>query len=102
MDEATKEQMNKDLERWVKETHTDAVKTPKAKHIDPREPRGMCSICGDHEAKFICLKCNNQVCPSCYFKIIGICKNCIPKDTAKKWEGTQPDWEKVLGVQWVD
>jgi hypothetical protein len=41
------------------------------------------------------------VCSSCYFKIIGVCKECVPKDIAEKWEGKQPDWEKELGVEWV-
>lgn len=102
MGKKTSEQMNKDLEKWVHETKQKPTKKTKAKRIDPREPRGLCSICMEHEAKFICLKCNNQVCPSCYFQMIGMCKNCIQKDTAEKWKGEQPDWEKVLGIQWVD
>lgn len=92
--------MNKELQQWIKEMKKTLPK--QKKKVSSKKPEGLCSICGEHKAQFTCLKCQRFVCPSCYFSIIGICKKCIPKETAEKWEGTQPDWEKILGVKWVD
>ena len=49
-----------------------------------------------------CIKCNKAVCKSCHFKIIGVCKKCIPPEIAGKWDGSKKDWEEELGVEWVD
>jgi hypothetical protein len=97
----SEESMNKELEEWIEEkkpTIHIGKETENSKEIKKKK---NCSICGDHKAKFVCLKCGRSVCPSCYFKIIGICKKCVPKDTTEKWEGKHPDWEKELGVEWV-
>jgi len=67
-----------------------------------RKPTGLCSICGQHKAQIYCLKCGRPVCSSCSFAIIGICKKCVSKETVERWEGKVPNWEKVLGVEWVD
>lgn len=96
--------MNEELRKWVEEAKND-VNIPVEKQESPetsQKPSGKCNVCGEKNAKFICLKCKKSVCSSCYFKIIGVCKKCIPKDIVEKWEAKQPDWEKVLGVEWVD
>ena len=101
MGETTTESMNKELQDWIKETRE--IPTEEKRPTDTkRVPEGKCRICGKKDAKFICLKCDQSVCSDCYFKIIGICKHCIPESIVEKWNGRDPDWEKILGVQWLD
>ena len=94
--------MNEELQNWLRESKKKIKATKDKKATSKRKPSGMCQICGEKTATTVCLKCGRSVCSSCYFKIIGVCKKCVPKDTAEKWEGKQPDWEKTLGVEWVD
>ena len=94
--------MNKELQKWLKETKTSQKKKDLKTKKSSKKPSGKCELCGERDAKVVCLKCGKSVCTSCYFKVIGVCKKCVPKDTAEKWEGKNPDWEKVLGVEWVD
>ena len=93
--------MNEELRKWLKESK-DAIKISKEKKGKSKKPSGKCQVCGEKTATAVCLKCDRSVCKSCYFKIIGICKKCVPKDIAGKWDGSHPDWEKQLGVEWVD
>ena len=101
MGENTTESMNKELQDWIKETREIPV-DENQNGSNNYEPEGKCRICKQKDAKFICLKCNQSVCSDCYFKIIGVCKQCIPESIVEKWKGKNPDWEKILGVQWVD
>ena len=94
--------MNKDLLRWMKESEDEVKKLKDKKKKSNKKPSGKCEICGEKIATSVCLKCEKSVCKSCYFKIIGVCKKCIPKDVSTKWDGSRPDWEKELGVEWVD
>jgi hypothetical protein len=93
--------MNKELRKWIKESK-EKIKVNKSKEIEHKKISGNCQVCGRNEAEAICLKCKRMVCKSCYFKIMGVCKKCIPKDIAGKWDGSVPDWEKKLGVDWVE
>ncbi len=97
----TKQTMNKEMREWLKETKKQYKDAPKKESHKENKPKGFCAICGNHKAEAICLKCNRSICSTCYFKIIGVCKECVPKDIAERWEGKQPDWEKELGVEWV-
>ena len=94
------ESMNEELRKWLEESknHISVTKRKNKK----KKPSGKCQICGEKKADFICIKCEKPICKSCYFKIIGVCKKCVPPEIAGKWEGSQPDWEKELGVEWVD
>ena len=95
--------MNKELLEWLKESK-DKIKDKKKKKSrenSDKQPKGNCIICGKNKAKFVCLKCNNSVCPSCYFNIIGVCKICVPKEYVDIWEKKNPDWKKVLEVDWI-
>ena len=94
------ESMNKDLLRWLEKSES-GLKEKKDKKRN-KIPSGNCEICGQKTATSVCLKCDKSVCKSCYFKIIGICKKCVSKDISSKWDGSRPDWEKELGVEWVD
>ena len=102
MGETTNESsMNQELQDWIKETRQPPIED-KSPSESERKPEGKCWICKQKDAKFICLKCDQSVCSDCYFKIIGICKQCIPESIVEKWKGKNPDWEKILGVKWVD
>jgi hypothetical protein len=50
----------------------------------------------------VCIKCGKSVCNSCYFNLVGLCEKCLSKETVDEWKNKKPDWEKVLGVDWVD
>jgi len=96
-----KESMNKELLEWIKESKAHQKLAEKKQEKPPTKPTGYCSICGDKKAEAICIKCNRNVCSTCYFQIISVCKECVPKEISEKWEGKRPDWEKELGVEWV-
>ena len=102
MNKATSSSMNEELKEWLDETKEGIKRFKGKKQSSKKKPSGKCQICGEKDAKAVCLKCGKAVCGSCYFKIIGICKNCVPKETAAKWDGKQPNWEELLGVDWVD
>jgi hypothetical protein len=99
MSNKSKASMNKELQDWVQQSQ-DKIKKVKGEK-KKLKPHGMCQICGERKARFVCIKCGRSVCSSCYFKIIGVCKKCIPPEVAGKWDGSHPDWEKELGVEWV-
>ncbi|MEF8848840.1 MAG: hypothetical protein V5A68_06875 [Candidatus Thermoplasmatota archaeon] len=101
MGEKSTDSMNEELKKWLKENPKTDLKKDIKKHQE-KKPWGKCQICGEKKAKHVCIKCGKSVCKTCYFKIIGVCKECVPKETAAKWEGKQPDWEQILGVEWVD
>lgn len=94
--------MNEELQNWIIETKNDIKKSKSIKVKSSKKPKGKCEICGEKKAKSVCLKCERYVCGSCYFKLISICKKCVPKETTAKWEGKVPNWEEILGVEWVD
>ncbi len=93
--------MNKELQQWAFEKRKEIKKANKKIKKTKKASLGKCQICGERDSKFICLKCNRSICPLCHFKIIGICKKCIPSDIAKKWDGKNPDWEKILDLKWI-
>jgi hypothetical protein len=101
MSETNKIQMNKELQEWIEESKK-SIQINKKNNKKLKKPTGICQICGEKKSESICLKCNKSICSSCFFKLIGVCKKCVPTDIAEKWEGKQPDWEKILGVEWVD
>ena len=96
-----KSSMNKDLEEWLLQNKKE-IKKEKDKKKQSSKPKGMCQICGKKTAVAICAKCGKSVCKSCYFKLIGVCKKCVPKEIASRWDGSNPEWEKKLGVEWVE
>ncbi len=61
-----------------------------------------CEICGINDAKFVCMKCKKKVCSSCYFNILGLCRNCVSKDVAEAWKGKKKNLKDVLGIEWID
>lgn len=97
---SNKVSMNEELQRWMEETKNE-IKASGSGTKKRKKPSGKCQICGEKTAEAVCLKCDKSVCKSCYFKMIGVCKKCIPPEIAGKWDGSRPDWEKELGVEWV-
>jgi hypothetical protein len=95
--------MNKELLDWLHQQRQDIQSLmQQSSEKTEQQPHDNCEICGEKKAKLVCLKCGRSVCTSCSFKILRICKKCVPKDIAERWDGTNPDWEKILGVEWVD
>jgi hypothetical protein len=96
-----KVKMNKELKKWIQESKKE-IENKKLIEKDIKKPEGRCQICGEKKAMTVCLKCGRSICKSCYFKIVGICKKCIPSHISNKWNGSKPDWEKQLGIEWID
>jgi hypothetical protein len=94
--------MNEALKHWVPaEEQKDISKTVQERLKDKR-PKGKCDICRVRPAKSVCIKCGNSVCSSCYFTMVGLCQNCLSKETIEKWKNKKTDWKQILGVDWVD
>ena len=97
--------MNEELKQWLKEAKQNKILSKKIKKnlkIFQKKPLGKCYICGEKEAKAICIKCGKPVCTEDYFHLVGLCKKCLSKEIGDKWKGIKPDWEKILGVEWID
>jgi hypothetical protein len=97
--------MNKELQEWINEAKDDVkklIEKEENNNATDSKPKGICKICGKNQAKFVCLKCQGPVCPSCYFNIIGVCKTCVPREYVEKWEKKNPNWRKILEIEWVD
>lgn len=101
-----KSSMNDELQQWISESQKEgAVPLPLEKKINEpvkKNVTGKCQICGQKKAKFLCVNCGAPTCTSCYFHLVGLCKNCLEKHKGEKWKGRAPDWEKTLGVEWID
>lgn len=95
--------MNKELELWIKEMEEKKKLKETVKESKKRwKPKGKCEICKARDAKFVCIKCNRVVCTSCYFNIVGLCQKCISKDVVEQWKQKNPDWEDIIGIEWID
>ena len=94
--------MNEDLQRWLTEEDQANLSKKIKTHLKDKKLHGMCQICGTKAAKMVCIKCGKFVCNSCYFNLVGLCEKCLSKETVDEWKNKKPDWEKVLGVDWVD
>jgi len=94
--------MNKDLKQWISTEDHAGISETLQTHTKERKPRGKCGICRVHPAKAICIKCGGSVCTSCFFTMVGLCQNCLSKETIEKWKNKKTDWKKILDVDWVD
>ncbi len=93
--------INEELKEWLKDTKKEIDEDEETDYSN-KKPEGFCEICGEKKATSVCIKCGRNVCKSCYFKLINVCKKCVPKEVAGKWDGSVPDWEEKLGVEWVE
>ena len=101
LDKKESAKMNEDLEEWLHETPekiTDDIDSTN----QMKKPKGKCKICGTHSATAVCVKCGKPVCNDHYYHIIGVCEKCLSKDTVEKWKKHNPNWKKMLGVDWLD
>jgi len=94
--------MNEDLKQWLSSEEQAVISKTMEEKLKDKKPHGKCSICRVHPAKAVCIKCGNSVCRSCYFTMVGLCQNCLSKNTVEKWKNKKTDWEKILDVDWVD
>jgi len=76
--------------------------TKKKKKNTQQPMQKTCMLCGQRLASEQCSQCHQFVCRDCYFALVGICKQCVSASTAKKWKQRKVDWEKKLGVEWID
>ena len=94
--------MNEDLQQWLTAEAPEELTKKIKKHLKDKKPHGMCQICGTKNAKAVCIKCGKSVCHSHYFNLVGLCEKCISKETVEEWKNRKTDWQRVLGVDWVD
>jgi hypothetical protein len=93
--------MNEDLAQWLNET-PEKISGEFDTNQVANKPKGKCKICGTHIATAVCVKCGKPVCNDHYYHIIGVCENCLSKETVEKWKKHNPNWKKLLGVDWLD
>lgn len=94
--------MNEDLKQWVSGEEQAHISESIQARLKDKKPKGKCDICRVHPAKSICIKCGDSVCSSCFFTMVGLCQNCLSKETIEKWKNKKTDWKKILDVDWVD
>ena len=94
--------MNKELIQWIQESSQIDISSEKIKNSSSEKIEGKCHVCGQKTGKALCVKCGKPVCTAHYFHLVGLCKKCLAKETGEKWKGLKPDWEKTLGVEWID
>jgi hypothetical protein len=94
--------MNEDLKQWISAEEQADITKKLESHLQDKKPKGKCSICRVHPVKSVCIKCGSPVCSSCYFTMVGLCQNCLSKETIEKWKNKKTDWKKILDVDWVD
>ena len=100
--EVNTKSMNDELKQWLSEKDQAELSKKIKTHLKDKKPHGMCQVCCTNDAKVVCIKCGKSVCNSCYFHLVGLCEKCLSKETVEEWKNKKPDWEKVLGVDWVD
>ncbi len=94
--------MNDDLKQWISAEEQADISEILHVRLKDKKPKGKCDICRVHPAKSICIKCDCSVCSSCFFTMVGLCQNCLSKETIAKWKNKKTDWKKILDVDWVD
>ena len=94
--------MNEDLKECLSADEQAAISKTVEERLKDKKPEGKCAICRLHPAKSICIKCGSSVCSDCYFTMVGLCQNCLSKETVEKWKNKKTDWKSILGVDWVD
>ena len=93
--------MNEDLEQWLNET-PEKISDEFDSDQPVNKPKGKCKICGANKATAVCVKCGKPVCNDHYYHIIGVCEKCLSDETVEKWKKHNPNWKRLLGVDWLD
>ena len=74
-------EMNEDLIQWTKE-HKLQLKEDDAENSCIH---GKCERCELKDAKYKCIKCEKIFCMACFWKMIGMCKDCISEEQMKEY-----------------
>jgi len=75
------EEMNKELREWMEEQ---GIKIEKEEKEEEEKIEGKCEICEIREAKYRCIRCGKIACMSCFWSMLGICKECITEKQMKE------------------
>jgi len=75
------EEMNKELREWMEEQ---GIKIEKESKEEDEKIEGKCEICEVREAKYRCIRCGKIACMSCFWTMLGICKECITERQMKE------------------
>ncbi|MCD6447719.1 MAG: hypothetical protein J7L58_01565 [Thermoplasmata archaeon] len=75
------EEMNKELREWMEEQ---GIKIEKEGKEEEEKIEGKCEICEIREAKYRCIRCGKIACMSCFWSMLGICKECITEKQMKE------------------
>ena len=94
-------EMNEDLKTFLSAEDQEQISKTVEEKLKDKRPKGKCSICRLHPAKSVCMKCGSSVCSDCYFTMVGLCQNCLSKETVEKWKNKKTDWKAILGVDWI-
>lgn len=94
--------MNESLKEWLSSKDQEIISKAIQDQLHDRKPEGICQVCGVNTAKAVCIKCKKSICTSCYFTMVGLCKNCLSKETVDSWKTQKPNIKKILEVDWVD
>jgi hypothetical protein len=94
--------MNDALTQWVSKEDQVKIATKIETTLRDNKPTGKCHVCNTNDATAICIKCGSPTCTTCYFTILGLCQQCLSKETVEKWKNKKTDWKTILGVDWID
>jgi hypothetical protein len=81
-DEVATGNMNEELRAWMAEHGVEMDGTDESD-----EPvAGLCELCEIREAVIRCIECGKQVCRSCSWTMLGICKDCLTEEQFKEFK----------------
>lgn len=72
--------MNETLKQWAEEHD---VNLPGTK-TDDMPVEGTCKICTVRPAAYRCINCGKNACISCFWVMLGTCKECVTEEQLKK------------------
>lgn len=91
--------MNEDLKDWISAEEQAAITKTLDTHHKEKKPKGKCTICRIRHAKFVCVKCGNSVCSSCFITLVGLCQECLSQETLDQWKHKKTDWNEIVTTE---
>ncbi len=73
-------EMNEDLKKWMEEHGVEEAE----REEEEEKIEGKCQICEAREAKYRCIRCGKIACSTCFWTMLGICKECLPEEKMKE------------------
>ena len=80
MSDSSSIEMNKDLQDWLEEH---GVEIEKRNTVEDAVA-GTCEVCEARKAKHRCIRCGKKACLTCYWIMLGICKECVTEEKMKE------------------